>query len=99
MLPVKPGSPTRTVTGYDVRVLGEDNQEMPAGQIGSIAGKLPLPPGCPPTLWNNDGGYEKSYLTKHPEHHPTGDAGYKDHDGYLHIMSRGEDIINVAGHR
>src|SRR5439155_934577 len=99
MLPVKPGSPTRPVPGYDVRVLGEDNQEMPAGQIGSIAIKLPLPPGCLPTLWNNDVGYEKSYLTKHPDHYLTGDAGYKDDDGYLYIMSRVDDIINVAGHR
>jgi len=82
-----------------VRVLGEDNQEMPAGQIGSIAIKLPLPPGCLPTLWNNDVGYEKSYLTKHPDHYLTGDAGYKDDDGYLYIMSRVDDIINVAGHR
>src|SRR5207245_2739737 len=89
----------RPVPGYDVRVLGEDNQEMPAGQIGSIAIKLPLPPGCLPTLWNNDVGYEKSYLTKHPDHYLTGDAGYKDDDGYLYIMSRVDDIINVAGHR
>src|SRR5881628_1421130 len=99
MLPVKPGSPTKSVPGYDVRVLSEDNQEMDAGQIGSIAIKLPLPPGCLPTLWNNDAGYETSYLTKHPGHYLTGDAGYKDGDGYLYIMSRVDDIINVAGHR
>jgi propionyl-CoA synthetase len=99
MLPVKPGSPTKPVPGYDVRVLSEDNQEMDAGQIGSIAIKLPLPPGCLPTLWNNDAGYETSYLTKHPGHYLTGDAGYKDGDGYLYIMSRVDDIINVAGHR
>ena len=99
MLPVKPGSPTKPVPGYDVRVLSEDNQEMDAGQIGSIAIKLPLPPGCLPTLWNNDVGYETSYLTKHPGHYLTGDAGYKDGDGYLYIMSRVDDIINVAGHR
>ena len=99
MLPVKPGSPTKPVPGYDVRVLGEDNSEMPAGQIGSIALRLPLPPGCLPTLWNNDAGYEKSYLTKHPGHYLTGDAGYKDEDGYVYIMSRVDDIINVAGHR
>src|SRR5881296_1323062 len=99
MLPVKAGSPTKPVAGYDVRVLGEDNNEMPAGQIGSIAIRLPLPPGCLPTLWNNDTGYEKSYLTKHPGHYLTGDAGYKDGDGYLYIMSRVDDIINVAGHR
>jgi propionyl-CoA synthetase len=99
MLPVKPGSPTKPVAGYDVRVLGEDNREMAAGQIGSIAIRLPLPPGCLPTLWNNDAGYEKSYLTRHPGHYLTGDAGYKDEDGYLYIMSRVDDIINVAGHR
>ena len=99
MLPVKPGSPTKAVPGYQVRVLGPDNREMPAGQIGSIAIKLPLPPGCLPTLWNNDAGYEKSYLTQHPGHYLTGDAGYQDEDGYLYIMSRVDDIINVAGHR
>jgi propionyl-CoA synthetase len=99
MLPVKPGSPTKAVPGYDVRVLSEENEELPAGQIGSIAIKLPLPPGCLPTLWNNDAGYESSYLTRHPGHYLTGDAGYKDEDGYLYIMSRVDDIINVAGHR
>jgi propionyl-CoA synthetase len=98
-LPVKPGSPTKPVPGYDVRVLGEDNKEMPAGQIGSIAIKLPLPAGCLPTLWNNDAGFEKSYMTVHPGHYLTGDAGYKDEDGYVYIMSRVDDIINVAGHR
>jgi propionyl-CoA synthetase len=99
MLPVKPGSPTKSVAGYDIRVLSEENVEMPAGQIGSIAVKLPLPPGCLPTLWHNDAGYEKSYLTKHPGFYLTGDAGYRDEDGYLYIMSRVDDIINVAGHR
>jgi propionyl-CoA synthetase len=99
MLPVKPGSPTKAVPGYDVRVLSEDNNEMPAGQIGSIAIRLPMPPGCLPTLWNNDAGYEKSYLSRHPGHYLTGDAGYRDEDGYLYIMSRVDDIINVAGHR
>jgi propionyl-CoA synthetase len=99
MLPVKPGSPTKAVPGYDVRVLSEDNQEMPPGQIGSIAVRLPLPPGSLPTLWNNDAGFEKSYLERHPGHYLTGDAGYQDADGYLYIMSRVDDIINVAGHR
>ena len=99
MLPVKPGSPTKAVPGYDVRVLSEDNQEMPPGQIGSIAIKLPMPPACLPTLWNNDAGFETSYLTKHPGFYLTGDAGYRDEDGYLYIMSRVDDIINVAGHR
>ncbi len=99
MLPVKPGSPTKAVPGYDVRVLAEDNAEMPRGQIGSIAIRLPMPPGCLPTLWNNDAGYEKSYLERHPGFYLTGDAGYQDEDGYLYIMSRVDDIINVAGHR
>jgi len=98
-LAVKPGSPTKPVPGYDVRVLDEANRDLPAGQIGSIAIKLPLPPGCLPTLWNNDAGYEASYLTKHPGHYLTGDAGYRDEDGYVYIMSRVDDIINVAGHR
>ncbi len=99
MLPVKPGSPTKTVPGYDVRVLGEDNRELAPGQIGSIAIRLPMPPACLPTLWHNDAGYERSYLTRHPGHYLTGDAGYQDEDGYLYIMSRVDDIINVAGHR
>ena len=99
MLPVKPGSPTKAVPGYDVRVLAEDNAEMPRGQIGSIAIRLPMPPGCLPTLWNNDAGYAKSYLERHPGFYLTGDAGYQDEDGYLYIMSRVDDIINVAGHR
>jgi propionyl-CoA synthetase len=72
---------------------------MAPGQIGSIAVRLPLPPGCLPTLWNNDAGFEASYLTRHPRHYLTADAGYKDEDGYLYIMSRVDDIINVAGHR
>ncbi len=99
MLPVKPGSPTKVVPGYDIQVLGDDNREVPAGQIGSIAVKLPMPPGCLPTLWHNDAGYERSYLERHPGFYLTGDAGYKDEDEYIYIMSRVDDIINVAGHR
>jgi propionyl-CoA synthetase len=99
ILPVKPGSPTKAVPGYEIHVLGEDNRELPPGRIGSIALKLPLPPGCLPTLWNNDAGFEKSYLTAHPGYYLTGDAGYKDEDEYVYIMSRIDDIINVAGHR
>jgi propionyl-CoA synthetase len=98
-LPVKPGSPTKAVPGYDVRVLGEDGKGAPPGTIGSIVIRLPMPPGCLPTLWNNDPGYEKSYLSAFPGHYLTGDAGYKDEDDYLFIMSRVDDIINVAGHR
>ena len=99
MLPVKPGSPTRVVPGFDVRVLGEDGRELPPGATGAIVLKLPLPPGCLPTLWRNDAGYEQSYLSRYPGHYLTGDAGYLDDDGYLYVMSRVDDIINVAGHR
>ena len=99
MLPIKPGSPTRTVPGFDVRVLGEDGREMPPGGIGAIVLKLPLPPGCLPTLWRNDEGFRQSYLSRYPGHYLTGDAGYQDDDGYLYVMSRVDDVINVAGHR
>ncbi len=99
MLPVKPGSCTKAVPGYDVRVLADDGGEVPPTQIGSIAIKLPLPPGCLPTLWNNDEGYRKAYLARFPGYYLTGDAGYEDEDGYLWVMTRTDDIINVAGHR
>ncbi len=99
MLPVKPGSCTKPVPGYDVRVLGADGKELPAGQIGSLVIKLPLPPGCLPTLWNNDEAYQKSYLSAFPGYYLTADAGYKDEDGFLSVMTRTDDIINVAGHR
>jgi propionyl-CoA synthetase len=98
-LPVKPGSPTKAVPGYDVRVLDEGGHEVPAGTIGRIMIRLPMPPGCLPTLWNNDARFEASYLKAEPGYYLTGDAGYKDDDGYLYIMSRIDDIINVAGHR
>ncbi len=97
--PVKYGSPTRAVPGYDVRVLDEHGAEAPAGASGAIVVKLPLPPGCLPTLWNNDEGYRKSYLSRFEGFYETADAGYRDEDGYLWIMSRTDDIINVAGHR
>jgi propionyl-CoA synthetase len=99
MLPVKPGSCTKPVPGYDIRVLADDARELPPGEIGSIAIKLPLPPGCLPTLWNNDEGYRKAYLARFPGYYLTADAGYKDEDGYLWVMTRTDDIINVAGHR
>jgi len=98
-LPVKPGSPTCAVPGYDVRILDENGNEMPPGQIGRIMVKLPMPPGCLPTLWQNDERYVESYLSAQEGYYLTGDAGYKDEDGYLWIMSRIDDIINVAGHR
>jgi propionyl-CoA synthetase len=99
MLPVKPGSCAKAVAGYDVRVLGEDGVELPAGKTGNIVIRLPLPPGCLPTLWHNDEGYVQSYLSRYPGYYLTADAGYKDEDGYLWVMGRTDDIINVAGHR
>jgi len=99
LLPVKPGSCGKAVPGYDVRVLDDEGKEVAANQIGNIAIKLPLPPGCFPTLWNNDAAYVDSYLDAYPGYYKTADAGYKDEDGYLWIMSRTDDIINVAGHR
>src|SRR5206468_3665082 len=99
MLPVKPGSCTKPVPGYDVRALSDDGQQLSGGQIGNIVIKLPLPPGCLPTLWNNDEAFQKSYLSQYSGYYLTADAGYKDDAGYLWIMSRTDDIINVAGHR
>ena len=98
-LPVKPGSPTRAVPGYDVRVLDDAGNDLPAGEMGSITVKLPMPPGCLPTLWNNEEGYRKAYLEQHPGYYVTSDGGYCDEDGYLWIMGRIDDVINVAGHR
>jgi len=98
-LPVKPGSAGVPAPGYDVAVLGPGGDRLPAGQIGTIAIRLPLPPGNLPTLWQNDEGFISSYLDRFPGYYLTGDAGYEDEDGYLWIMSRIDDIINVAGHR
>ncbi len=98
-LPVKAGSPSCAVPGYDIQVLNEDGEEVADGDIGSIMIKLPMPPGCLPTLWNNDERFVDSYLSAHEGYYLTGDAGYKDEDGYLWVMSRIDDIINVAGHR
>ncbi len=98
-LPVKPGSPTKSVPGWDVRVLDETGNEAPRGQIGAIVVKLPLPPGALPTLWNNDERYISSYLAEFPGYYSTADAGYMDDDGYVYIMARTDDVINVAGHR
>jgi propionyl-CoA synthetase len=98
-LPVKYGSPTVAVPGFDLRVLREDGSEADAGETGAIVAKLPLPPGCLPTLWNNDPGFIESYLSAYSGYYQTADAGYRDEDGYFFIMSRTDDIINVAGHR
>ena len=97
--PIKPGSPTKPVPGFDIRVIAEDGTEMAPGQIGKIVVTLPLPPGGLPTLWNNDDGFVRSYLSQHHGYYLTGDAGYVDEDGYFYVMSRVDDIINVAGHR
>ncbi len=98
-LPVKAGSPTKAVPGFDVRILDDDGHEQAPGQIGRIMIKLPMPPGCLPTLWQKDDRFVDSYLSAEPGYYLTGDAGMKDEDGYLFIMSRIDDIINVAGHR
>jgi propionyl-CoA synthetase len=97
--PVKPGSPAKAVPGYDVRVLGDDGTEAKDGEMGNLAIKLPLPPGCAPTLWGNDEGFRAKYLDRFPGYYQTADAGYRDEDGYLWVMSRTDDVINVAGHR
>ena len=99
MLPVKHGSPTVAMPGYDVRIVDEQCREVPRGKMGSIVVKLPLPPSCLPTLWQQDERFRESYLAEFPGHYKTADAGYQDEDGYLFIMGRTDDIINVAGHR
>jgi propionyl-CoA synthetase len=98
-LPIKYGSPTVAMPGYDVRVVDEQSKELPAGTMGSIVIKLPLPPACLPTLWQADDRFRESYLAEFPGYYKTSDAGFKDEDGYLYIMGRTDDIINVAGHR
>jgi propionyl-CoA synthetase len=98
-LPVKYGSPTKAVPGYQVHVVDENAKRLPPGETGAIVMKLPLPPGCLPTLWGNDERYKDTYLSAFPGYCQTGDAGFEDEDGYLYIMSRTDDVINVAGHR
>ena len=98
-LPVKHGSATKPMPGWDVRVLDTDQKEVPRGDIGAICIRLPLPPGALATLWNADERFRKAYLTDYPGHYQTGDAGFVDEDGYVHVMARTDDIINVAGHR
>jgi len=98
-LPVKPGSPTRAVPGYDIRILNPENEEVPRGDLGAICIKLPMPPGCFPGLWNADARFREAYMEDYPGYYMTADAGYMDEDGYIFVMSRTDDIINVAGHR
>ena len=98
-LPVKLGSPAVPMPGYQVDILDDGGHPVAAGELGAIAVKLPLPPGTLPTLWNADARYQSSYLNTFPGYYETGDAGMKDEDGYLYIMARTDDVINVAGHR
>jgi propionyl-CoA synthetase len=97
--PIKPGSAALPVPGYAIDVLDDAGQPVATGDIGAIAVRLPLPPGCLPTLWQNEDGFVDSYLSAFPGYYQTADAGFIDEDGYLSIMSRTDDIINVAGHR
>jgi propionyl-CoA synthetase len=98
-LPVKPGSPTVPMPGYDLQVLNDAGKPLKRGKTGSLAIRLPLPPGCLPTLWGNDERFRQSYLEELPRYYKTADAGYIDEDGYVYVMARTDDIINVAGHR
>ena len=98
-MPIKPGSPSVPIPGYDIKVLDETGNELPIGNEGNIAITLPLPPGTLPTLWGDDQRYIDSYLSIFPGMYASGDGGYLDEDGYVYIMGRTDDVINVAGHR
>jgi len=97
--PVKYGSPTKAVPGWNLQVVDNDNRQLAPGEIGALVVKLPLPPGTLPTLWQNDDRYVESYLEEFPGYYKTADAGFIDADGYAYVMARTDDIINVAGHR
>jgi propionyl-CoA synthetase len=98
-LPVVAGSPTKPVPGWDLRVLDREGAEQPAGETGALVVKLPMPPGASPTLWNADDRFRETYLSRFPGYYETADAGYVDEKGYVFVMARTDDIINVAGHR
>ncbi|MGH7920022.1 MAG: propionyl-CoA synthetase [Candidatus Dormibacteraceae bacterium] len=98
-MPVKPGSATLPVPGWDVRILDGEGVEMGPGVEGAIAIRLPLPPGSLPTLWGSDERYRDAYLARYPGYYATGDGGYRDEDGYFYVMGRTDDVVNVAGHR
>ncbi len=98
-LPMKPGSPSKPAPGYDVRVLSDEGQPTAAGEIGNLVVKLPLPPSCFGTIWNAHDRYLKTYMTGFPGFYQTGDAGMIDADGYVFVMARTDDVMNVAGHR
>lgn len=99
LLPIVPGSPARAVPGYDVQVMDESGAPVTDGSIGALVVKLPLPPGTFTTLWNAEERYEKAYFSHFPGYYETGDAGYIDDNGYVYVMARTDDVINVAGHR
>ena len=99
LLPIKPGSPTRPLPGYCIEVQDAEGRVLPPNTPGELVIKLPLPPGCLPTLWNDPAGFHAAYLRAHPGYYTTGDGGHIDDDGYVHVMGRIDDVINVAGHR
>ncbi|HRG21729.1 MAG TPA: acetate--CoA ligase, partial [Saprospiraceae bacterium] len=99
LIPIKPGSPTRPVFGFDIRILDAFGHEVANGEEGAVAIQLPLPPGCLPGLWNDNERFIKSYLSDYPGFYTSGDGGYKDDQGYFFITGRIDDVINVAGHR
>ncbi len=99
LMPIKPGSPTKAVPGYDVQIVDDTGKELGPNQEGIVVVRLPLPPGTLPTLWQNDERFRQSYTDPFPGYYFTGDGGYKDENGYLYIMGRVDDVINVAGHR
>ncbi|PLW69319.1 propionyl-CoA synthetase [Pseudohalioglobus lutimaris] len=99
LLPIVPGSPARAVPGYDVQVLDENGEQVAAGEIGALVVKQPLPPGTFTTLWNAEDRFVSAYFSRYPGYYETGDAGYIDENGYIFVMARTDDVINVAGHR
>jgi propionyl-CoA synthetase len=98
-MPIKPGSPSVPVPGYDVQVLGENGQRLEPGEEGAICIRLPMPPGTLQTVWGDDDRYVSGYLSAFEGYYLTGDGGLLDEDGYLYVMGRTDDVLNVAGHR
>ena len=99
LLPIKPGSPTKPCPGYNLKILNNEGVELPAGSEGSIVAKLPLPPGNLVTLFKADERFVQAYMSTFPGYYDTSDGGYIDQDGYVYVMGRMDDVINVAGHR